>query len=130
MHARVPQDVDLEDKLVYGLSPLRFGYLVVAALCVVTLWRLEAMPAALRLLPCLVLGTAAVLLAWGRWHGRSVDGWLVDVAIFARRNYRLGLSWRADRRGPQALVPLEAINSLGERLQRASPDSLDPPRVT
>ena len=30
MRARVPQDVDLEDTLVLGLSPTRFGYLVIA----------------------------------------------------------------------------------------------------
>ena len=31
MRAHVPQDVDLEDKLIYGLTPVRFGYLVIAA---------------------------------------------------------------------------------------------------
>jgi len=129
MHARVPQDVDLEDKLVYGLSPLRFGYLVVAALGIVSLWRVDAVPAGLRLLPCLVLATAAVLMAWGRWQGRSVDGWLVDVVIFARRNYRICVSWRPSRRRPESIVPLGAINSLGERVQGATVESLDLPRV-
>lgn len=129
MHARVPQDVDLEDKLIYGLSPLRFGYLVVAALGVVSVWRLEAVPSGLRLMPCLLLVAAAVLLAWGRWHGRSVDGWLVDFAVFARRNYCVGLSWHGHRPAREAFVPLGAINSVGERTLEAAAEPLDLPRV-
>jgi len=115
MRARVPQDVDLEDKLVYGLSPLRFGYLVVTALGALSLWRLEAVPAGLRLLPCFMLGAGGALLAWGRWRGRPLDGWLLDLIVFARRNYRLGLSWRRQRR--RSVVPLGAINALGWRCQ-------------
>ena len=32
MPARVPLDVDLEDKLIYGLTPMRLAYLVVSLL--------------------------------------------------------------------------------------------------
>src|SRR5215813_9976693 len=122
MHARVPQDVDLEDKLIYGLSPLRFGYLVVAALGVLSLWHLEAVPVGLRLLPCFVVAAGAALLAWGRWRGRPLDAWLLDLIVFARRNYRLHLSW--EPRDRQSVVPLRAMNSLGKPSRR---DAAAPP---
>lgn len=123
MRARVPLDVDLEDKLVYGLSPLRFGYLVIAALGVMSLWRLEAVPAGLRLLPCFLLAATAALLAWGRWRGRPLDAWLLDLVVFARRNYRLRPSWQRRRR--ETVVPLGAINALGQPRQSDAAAALD-----
>lgn len=125
MRARVPQDVDLEDKLIYGLSPLRFAYLVVGALGALSLWRLESL-SGIRLIPCLLLATAGGLLAWGRFRGRSLDGWLLDLAVFARRNYRLQLSWR--RRAP-TVVPLQAINALGAGLETRVFQEPDLPRA-
>lgn len=108
MNARVPQDVDLEDRLIYGLSPVRFGYLVIAALGALTLWRLDALPAWLRFLPCLlVLGTGAGL-AWGRWRGRALDRWLIDLCVYVRRNYAVRL-----RRRRAVTVALRAISSIG-----------------
>jgi PrgI family protein len=94
MNARVPQDVDLEDQLIYGLSPLRFAYIVVAALVALATWRGLPAPAALRALPAVLLLTAAAVLAWGRWRGRHLDRWLLDLAVFVRRNYRLGIGRR------------------------------------
>jgi PrgI family protein len=116
MRARVPQDVDLEDKLVFGLSPVRFGYLVIAGLGALSLWKLEPLPAALRLAGCLVAAAGGALLAWGRWQGRPVDCWVADVAIFARRNRRLVLARPRRRRRaapPSEAVPLGAINAIG-----------------
>ncbi len=110
MNARVPQDVDLEDRLIYGLSPIRFGYLVIAVLGALSLWRLEALPPWLRAGPCLAVLAAGVALAWGRWRGRSVDRWLLDLAVFVRRNYALGLRRSRPRRGvPVALRAIGAI---------------------
>jgi PrgI family protein len=126
MRARVPQDVDLEDKLIYGLSPLRFAYLVVGALGALSLWRLESLSVGIRLIPCLLLATAGGVLAWGRFRGRSLDGWLLDLAVFARRNYRLQLSWR--RRAP-TVVPLQAINALGAGLETCTFQEPDLPRA-
>lgn len=125
MRARVPQDVDLEDKLIYGLSPLRFAYLVVAALGALSLWRLEALSAGIRLIPCLILATAGGVLAWGRFRGRTLDGWLLDLAVFARRNYRLQLSWR---RRESTVVPLRAINTLGAGFETCTLQEPDVPR--
>jgi hypothetical protein len=126
MPARVPQDVDLEDKLIYGLSPLRFGYLVMAVLGAVGLWRVAALPVWLRAIVCLLLTGGGAALAWGRWHGRPVDRWLVDAAVFVRRNRWFGIAWRprlpSRRRRPPALeahepaiVRLAAINTLRGR---------------
>ena len=109
MNARVPQDVDLEDRLIYGLSPVRFGYLVIAVLGALSLWRLDALPAWVRAIPCVLLLAAGAGLSWGRWRGRAVDRWLVDVGVFVRRNYRVGL--RAERTS-RAPVPLRAIASI------------------
>ena len=110
MPARVPQDVDLEDRLIYGLSPLRFGYLVIAALGALSLWRVDAVPPWLRAVPCLLLVGLAAALAWGCWQGRSLDRWLVDLAVFAGRNYRLSVTGRPGRR--ELVVPLHAIREI------------------
>src|SRR5215469_3309210 len=116
MPARVPQDVDLEDNLLYGLSPLRFGYLVVAVLATLSLWRLTAVPLAARLPGCLALGGGGAVLAWGRWRGRAADRWLADGLVFLRRNYRLGLADRRARRAPASrravVVPFRSIGAL------------------
>src|SRR5438105_2487341 len=39
MRARIPLDVDLEDKLIYGLSPLRFAYVLVAGVAAMAIGR-------------------------------------------------------------------------------------------
>lgn len=110
MNARVPQDVDLEDRLIYGLSPIRFGYLVIAVLGALSLWRLDALPPWLRVVPCLILLAAGAALAWGRWRGRQVDRWLLDLAVFVQRNYAFGLSPRRPRR--EVPMPLRAIGAI------------------
>jgi hypothetical protein len=107
MNARVPQDVDLEDRLIYGLSPVRFGYLVIAVLGALTLWRFDALSPWLRAVPCLLVLAAGAGLAWGRWRGRALDRWLADLFVYLRRNYALGL-----RRAPVPLR-LRAIGSIG-----------------
>lgn len=115
MNARVPQDVDLEDRLIYGLSPIRFAYLVVAVLGALSVWRTEVLPPWLRVLPCVLLLAAAVVLAWGRWRGRPVDRWLLDVAVFVRRNHRVGLRSRPRQpKGarPEVVVPLTSISAI------------------
>ena len=100
MRARVPQDVDLEDKLIYGLTPIRFGYLVIAGLGTICIWRLGFLPPAVRLLPCLFSAGAGLLLAFGRWRGRPCDRFLADAVLFFRRNYRV--QWGAGRRRLEA----------------------------
>jgi hypothetical protein len=108
MEARVPQDVDLEDRLIYGLTPLRFGYLVIAVLGGLSLWRFDVLPAWLRILPCLLLVGCAGALAWGRWQGRGLDRWLADLAVHVCRNYRVGLA-RPARPRPVAIAPRSVV---------------------
>jgi hypothetical protein len=113
MAVRAPQDVDLEDKLIFGLSPLRFGYLVVAALTCLCTWRFEDLPAAVRLPASLAVLAAGAALAWGRWRGQAADRCLLDAVLFARRNYHLKMGrivLRPRRRGRP--VSMEAINAL------------------
>jgi hypothetical protein len=92
MGANIPQDVDLEDRLIYGLTPVRFGYLVVAVLVAMVLWRLGSLPPLLRLAGASPVLVAAVILAWGRWRRRPADLLLLDLFFFFRRNYRVVLS--------------------------------------
>jgi hypothetical protein len=132
MRASVPHDVDLEDHLIYGLTPVRFGYLVVAVLGSMGVWGLRWLPLAARLAPCVLLIIAAAVLAWGRWRGRPLDRLVVDLGIFLRRNYgvQLGLPLpRRSRRPSGAGRPLEmaaisftAINAMG---RRTSPDPIE-----
>ena len=89
MPARIPQDVDLEDRLVLGLTPVRFGYLVIGGLAAFCVWnaRWGAVPARLALALPLLLG--GVILAWGRWRSRPLDRWAADLALFLRANVRV-----------------------------------------
>jgi hypothetical protein len=114
--ARIPLDVDLEDRLVYGLSPQRFGY---AALALLT-----AM-AALRGLPGLVGQVLAALtaltgaaFAWGRMGGRGFDAWLLAILRYGLRTYRLEL----DRR------PLDSLAARLRSLRRRRPRLATRPR--
>jgi hypothetical protein len=91
MRARVPLDVDLEDRIVYGLTPTRLAYAVLAGLAAMAAWSLVAIAAPVRVAVAVVLIVAGVVLAWGRWRGRPVDGWLIDVAIFVWSTRRV--SW-------------------------------------
>jgi hypothetical protein len=119
MRARVPQDVDLDDKLVYGLTPGRFGYLVIAGLAAVMIWNLAALPLLVRAFGCLLLGGVAALLAWGRWRGRPMDRFLADAVLYFCRNYRPAARRRRRRRMRQ-LVPLTlgAINQFASQADR------------
>lgn len=115
MRARVPQDVDLEDKLIYGLTPLRFGYLVIAGLLAVSLWNLKLPALPIRLVACLLVAFSGALLAWGRWRGRPVDRFLADAIIFVRRNYRLEVGWGRRRSFQPAAIRLAPVNDLAAR---------------
>src|SRR5919198_4284265 len=89
MPARIPQDVDLEDRLVLGLTPVRFGYLVIGGLAAFCVWNARWGPLPARLALALPLLLGGVTLAWGRWRGRPLDGWVSDLALFLRANVRV-----------------------------------------
>jgi hypothetical protein len=89
MPARVPLDVDLEDRLVYGLTPIRLAYMVLAALGALAIWSSQWMFAPARGSLAVATLVAGAALAWGRWRGRPADGWVMDFATFVLSTRRL-----------------------------------------
>ena len=89
MLARVPLDVDLEDRLLYGLTPMRLAYAVGALLAAFALWSSPWSPPALRAVASsLVIGVGAII-SWGRWRGAPADRWVVEFLQFVARTRRL-----------------------------------------
>jgi hypothetical protein len=93
MPARIPLDVDLEDRLLYGLTPIRLAYLVIALLAGFAVWSTQWSPLPLRASAALLVIGAGAVVSWGRWRGRSADIWLVDIAMFVVRTRRV--RWNA-----------------------------------
>jgi hypothetical protein len=89
MSARVPLDVDMEDRLLYGLTPTHLAYMVVALLVGFALWSSNWAPTPARAAASfLVIGVGA-LVAWGRWRGRAADVWVADAVFFGVRCHRI-----------------------------------------
>jgi hypothetical protein len=89
MPARAPLDVDLEDRLLYGLTPTRLVYLVIALLAAFSTWSGNWAPPVARAACAVVIAMVGVAAAWGRWRGRAVDAWAIDIIAFVRATYRL-----------------------------------------
>jgi hypothetical protein len=89
MRARVPLDVDLEDRLLYGLTPIRLAYVVLALLAAIAVWSAHWMPAYVRGPLALVAVACGGALAWGRWRGRAADAWAVDLIAFVVGSHRI-----------------------------------------
>jgi hypothetical protein len=87
--ARVPLDVDLEDKLLYGLTPTRLVYLLIGLLAAFSTWSAHWAVPFVRGAGAVALAILAAIAAWGRWRGRPVDGWLSDIVIYVASAYRL-----------------------------------------
>ena len=94
MPARVPLDVDLEDRLVYGLTPTRLAYLVISLLGGFALWSSDWAPALPRAFAALVVIGTGAAVSWGRWRGTPADMWLVDLVLFTARTRQMKLSPR------------------------------------
>jgi hypothetical protein len=95
MPARVPLDVDLEDRLLYGLTPMRLAYAVGALLAAFALWSSPWGPAVLRGVAASVVIGIGAIVSWGRWRGTPADAWILDFALFAARTRRL--TWTGPR---------------------------------
>lgn len=95
MPARVPLDVDLEDRLLYGLTPTRLAYLVVALVSGFALWSSPWAPTVVRGGAALLTVGIGAVASWGRWRGRSADIWLVDIVLFSAksRQVKWNTSW-------------------------------------
>jgi len=89
MPARAPLDIDLEDKLLYGLTATRLAYVVIALLAAFAAWSSPWAPDLARAAASLLMGAAGAVAAWGRWSGRGYDGWAWDLSLFASRRYRM-----------------------------------------
>ena len=89
MPGRIPLDVDLEDKLLYGLTPTRLAYLVVALLAAFSLWSTHWGSVPIRAVAAVALLIVGAGAAWGRWRARAVDSWLVDMVAFILATYRV-----------------------------------------
>jgi hypothetical protein len=123
MRARVPMDVDLEDRLVLGLTPQRFGYVAVAGLGALACW--HAIPVLGGGLGVLVLGAGA-LLGWGSWRGRGLDHWLLAATTWTLRTRRI----EVDRRFfPYARLRLWGLADRLRALVPRLPQGPPPPSV-
>jgi hypothetical protein len=91
--AKAPLDVDLEDKLVYGLTPIRLAYLVVALLAAFSAWTTQWAAPPVRGGAALLVFAVGVVAAWGRWRGRGADGWILNFATFVFRTYHIEWTW-------------------------------------
>jgi hypothetical protein len=119
MSARIPLDVDLEDRLLYGLTPVHLAYAVVALLVGFALWSSQWAPSPVRATASLLtLGVGAVV-AWGRWRGRAADAWMADVALFALRCHRIVLNESCFR----GWKIVRAKSSQGPESQGAAPEA-------
>lgn len=87
MNARAPLDVDLEDKVLYGLTPARLGYIVVALLAAFSVWSSPWAVAPIRAGIAAAIFLVGAAAAWGRWRGRPTDAWIIDIAHFTLSNY-------------------------------------------
>jgi hypothetical protein len=96
MPARVPLDVDLEDRLLYGLTPTRLAYVVISLLGAFALWSSDWAPAPVRGSAALVVIGIGAAMSWGRWRGTPADVWIVDLALFTARTRSL----QSNRRRP------------------------------
>ena len=90
MHGtRVPLDVDLEDRLVFGLTPIRLGYMVLSGLGGLAVWSSQWSSPGIRGPVALTVILLGGLISWGRWRGRAADAWLVDLVLFIASTRRL-----------------------------------------
>jgi len=107
MPARVPLDVDLEDKLLYGLTPTKLAYMVVAMLGGFALWSSSWAPVPFRAVAALACVGVGASASWGRWRGRSADVWVVDIVLFMVRTHRLvwNRTWLHPLAGKSGAVP-------------------------
>jgi hypothetical protein len=92
VRARIPAGIDLEDRLLYGLSPARLGYVVALLVVAAWFWR-QPFWAPLRVLPGLLMLAAAAAIGWWKHDGRHLDAWAEDLARHLVTGYRVEVDW-------------------------------------
>jgi len=88
MRARIPAGIDLEDRLLYGLSPARLGYVVGLAVVASWCWR-QPIWGPLRILAAILLLSVAGAVGWLRHDGRHLDAWAEDLGRHVIGRYRV-----------------------------------------
>ena len=111
MRTRIPAGIDLEDRLLYGLSPARLGYVAGLAVLASWCWR-QPVWGPLRILAALILLAVAGAVGWLRYNGRHVDAWTEDLARHARARYSIVVDWSTLR---QLLGPARGVFRRGRR---------------
>jgi hypothetical protein len=92
MKARIPAGIDLEDRLLYGLSPARLGYVAGLAVLASWCWRQPAWWP-LGIVAAVALLAAAAAVGWMRYGGRHLDAWVGDIARHVIARYRVVVDW-------------------------------------
>jgi hypothetical protein len=109
-------DVDLEDRLLYGLTPTRLAYVVLALLGGFALWSSQWAPTPVRGFASTAVIAVGAAVAWGRWRGRAIDAWFGDLALFVINTHRLAWTghWPSRRvRNPIACeTPRQSVGVL------------------
>lgn len=82
-------DVDLEDHLIYGLSPIRFGYVALAVLAAMVAWAGGRPPVIPRVALALLILAVGAGAGWVIFRGRHLDDWALDLARFLVGNHRI-----------------------------------------
>src|ERR1700716_3898441 len=100
MRARIPAGIDLEDRLLYGLSPARLGYVAGLAVLASWCWRQQVW-VPLRIAPAILLLAAAGAVGWVRHDGRHLDAWAEDLGRHLIARYRVVVDWQAIRCFPR-----------------------------
>jgi hypothetical protein len=92
MRARIPAGIDLEDRLLYGLSPARLGYVAGLAVLASWWWR-QPVWVPVRIAAAIALLAAAGAVGWVRYDGRHLDAWAEDLVRHVVGRYRVVIHW-------------------------------------
>jgi len=92
MRAKIPAGIDLEDRLLYGLSPARLGYVAGLAVLASWCWR-QPVWGPLRFVAAIAFLGAAGAVGWIQHDGRHLDAWAEDLVRHLIRRYRVVIVW-------------------------------------
>jgi hypothetical protein len=92
MRARIPAGIDLEDRLLYGLSPARLGYVAGLAVLASWFWR-QPLWGPLRIAGAIILLATAATVGWAQRDGRHLDAWAEDITRHMLGRYRVVIAW-------------------------------------
>ena len=97
--------MDLEDKLLYGLTPIRLAYVVLSLLAGFALWSSQWAPSPVRAVACTAVVVIGSVAAWGKWRGRAVDAWVGNLLLFVISTHRIAWNKGRSRRSARPPAP-------------------------